>query len=121
MKNFKTISAWLIGIGFIVAGSMHFFIPEFYLRIIPPALPAHELINIVSGVAEIILGILMFIPRFRVFAAWALIALLIAVFPANIYMALEAGKSIDASPVVAYIRLPFQFLFIWWVFQQTKK
>lgn len=83
-------------------------------------LPAHELLNYVSGAAEIILGALLFIPQTKVVAAWGLIILLIAVYPANIYMAMEAGKSIDISPVVAYIRLPFQFLFIWFVYRETK-
>ncbi len=116
----KKYGAYIIGIGFMLAGANHFFNPEFYLRIIPPVLPEHELINYISGVAEIVLGILMLISKTRKLAAWGLILLLIAVFPANIYMAMEAGKSIDVSPVVAYIRLPFQFLFIWLVYLQTK-
>jgi uncharacterized membrane protein len=86
----------------------------------PPVLPEHELLNYASGVAEIIFGVMLFIPQTKVIAAWGLIILLIAVFPANIYMAMEAGKSIDVSPIVAYIRLPFQFLFIWLVYKQTK-
>ncbi len=93
---------------------------EFYLRMMPPVLPAHELLNVVSGIAEMVLGLLMFFSKTRVTAAWGLIILLIAVYPANIYMAMEAGKSIDVSPVAAYIRLPFQFLFIAWVYWHTK-
>jgi uncharacterized membrane protein len=116
----KNISAYVIGVGFILAGANHFINPEFYLRMMPPMLPAHELMNYASGAAEIILGVLLFIPQTKVIAAWGLIILLIAVYPANIYMAMEAGKSIDISPVVAYIRLPFQFLFIWLVYRETK-
>ncbi len=116
----KNISAYIIGVAFILAGANHFINPEFYLRMMPPVLPAHELLNYVSGIVEIILGALLFIPKTKVVAAWGLIVLLIAVFPANIYMAMEAGKSIDISPVVAYIRLPFQFLFIWLVYRETK-
>ncbi len=116
----KNISAYIIGVAFILAGANHFFNPDFYMRMMPPVLPAHELLNSLSGIAEIILGIMMLIPKTKIIAAWGLIILLIAVYPANIYMAMEAGKSIDVSPVVAYIRLPFQFLFIWWVYKQTK-
>lgn len=116
----KNISTYIIGVAFILAGANHFINPEFYLRMMPPMLPAHELLNYASGAAEIILGALLFIPKTKVAAAWGLIILLIAVYPANIYMAIEAGKSIDISPVVAYIRLPFQFLFIWLVYRETK-
>ena len=121
MKKNKNSSAYIIGVAFILAGINHFINSEFYLRMMPPLLPAHELLNSLSGIAEIVLGALMLIKTTRVAAAWGLIALLIAVYPANIYMAMEAGKSIDVSPIVAYIRLPFQFLFIWWVYGQTKK
>lgn len=116
----KNISAYIIGVAFILAGANHFINTEFYLRMMPPMLPAHELLNYASGAAEIIMGALLFIPKTKVVAAWGLIILLIAVYPANIYMAMEAGKSIDISPVVAYIRLPFQFLFIWLVYRETK-
>ncbi|MGE0638266.1 MAG: MauE/DoxX family redox-associated membrane protein [Bacteroidia bacterium] len=116
----KNISTYIIGVAFILAGVNHFINPEFYLRMMPPVLPEHELLNYVSGIAEIILGAMLFIPKIKVVAAWGLIILLIAVFPANIYMAMEAGKSIDVSPIIAYIRLPFQFLFIWLVYKQTK-
>jgi uncharacterized membrane protein len=116
----KNISTYIIGVAFILAGVNHFINPEFYLRMMPPMLPAHELLNYASGTAEIILGTLLFIPQTKVVAAWGLIILLIAVYPANIYMAMEVGKSIDISPVVAYIRLPFQFLFIWLVYRETK-
>lgn len=116
----KNISSYIIGTAFIIAGVNHFINPEFYLRMMPPILPAHELLNYVSGVAEIILGVLLFIRKTKVVAAWGLIILLIAVYPANIYMAMEAGKSIDISPIIAYIRLPFQFLFIWLVYRETK-
>lgn len=115
------ISPYLIGVAFILAGVNHFLNPEFYLVMMPPILPAHELLNVASGALEVGLGVLLCIGKTRVFAAWSLILLLIAVYPANIYMAMEAGKSIDVEPWIAYIRLPFQFLFIWWVYLQTKK
>jgi len=121
MKNMKKISAIIIGTVFILAGINHFYMPEVYLTIMPPVLPAPELLNYLSGIAEIILGIMMLIPKTRVMAAWGLILLLIVVFPANIYMAMEAGKSIDVPVWIAYTRLPFQFLFIYWVYFQTRR
>lgn len=117
----KKFSPFIIGVVFIIAGLNHFLNPGFYLQMMPPVLPAHELLNNVSGAAEVFLGLLMCFKITRIAAAWGLILLLIAVYPANIYMAMEAGKSIDVSPVVAYIRLPFQFLFLWWVYGQTKE
>ena len=85
---------------------------------IPPIFPAHVAINIISGAAEILLGVLMLIPKTRKPAEWGLILLLIAVFPANIYIALEGGLNI-LSPTAAWVRLPFQFLFIAWVWWHT--
>lgn len=121
MKINRNTGALLIAIAFIAAGTNHFLNPEFYLQMMPPVLPAHELLVAVSGIAEIVLGILLLIPKTQIAAAWSLIILLIAVYPANIYMAMEAGKSIDISPMLAYIRLPFQFLFIYLVYLFTKK
>jgi len=104
---------------FILAGANHFINPGFYIRMIPPVLPYPFAINYISGVAEISLGGLMLIPKTRKLAAWGLILLLLAVFPANIYMALEGGLGI-ATPLVSWIRLPFQFLFIAWAYWHTK-
>ncbi|MCG3168041.1 MAG: hypothetical protein POELPBGB_03841 [Bacteroidia bacterium] len=116
----KNISTYLIGVAFILAGINHFINPAFYLRMMPPVLPAHELLNYASGVTEILLGVMLFIPQTKIIAARGLIILLIALYPANIYMAMEAGKSIAVLPIIAYIRLPFQFLFIWLVYRETK-
>ncbi|MEP6903308.1 MAG: MauE/DoxX family redox-associated membrane protein, partial [Actinomycetota bacterium] len=89
MKIIKLILQWIFGIAFILAGVNHFLNPNFYLRMMPPIFPAHLFLVYLSGVFEIALGILLLIPKFTHFAAWGLIALLIAVYPANIYMALN--------------------------------
>lgn len=101
------------------SGANHFLHPAFYIRMIPPLFPAHEALNIISGAAEMLLGLLMLIPKTRKLAAWGLILLLIAVFPANIYMAFQGGLGL-AGPIAAWVRLPFQFLFFAWVWWHTK-
>ena len=110
----KTVARILFGLFFIVAGIMHFVIPQFYVRIVPPILPFKAAIVAISGIAEIALGALLIIPRTIGIAAWGLVALLIAVYPANIYMALNADQFRDIAPsnTFHYIRLPLQFVMI---------
>jgi uncharacterized membrane protein len=112
----KTIARWLLALGFILAGWNHFRDPPFYMAIIPPWLPRPDLLNIISGAAEMAGGLGILIVSMRRTAAWGLIALLIAVFPANIYMVMNnlAGKGI--APWLLWTRLPFQLVFIAWVY-----
>jgi uncharacterized membrane protein len=81
---------------------------------IPPFLPFKSLINIVSGLAEIFLAVLLLFPQYRALAAWGVIVLLICVFPANIYM------HIRDQTTATLIRLPMQGLLIWWAHVYTK-
>ena len=74
-----------------------------------------------SGVFEILLGIFLVIPRFTRFAAWGIIALLIAVFPANIYLASHPELMPDVSPTFHLLRLPFQAIFIAWAWWFTRR
>lgn len=104
---------------YIVAGINHFVNAKFYLKIIPPYLPFHKWLNWISGVAEIVLGIMLFFPEYRSLAAWGIIALLIAVFPANIYHFTSKGKTLRAPMWVLALRLPMQFLFIYWAYLFT--
>lgn len=112
--TFKTMMRVVFGAFIIFAGIMHFTRPDFYIRITPPILPYKEAIVIVSGLAEIGLGIGLIVPHTRRIAAWGLVALLVAVYPANIYMALEAEQFRDVAPSNWFhlIRLPMQFLMI---------
>jgi uncharacterized membrane protein len=111
----KHIWQWVVGVAFVVAGMMHFILPDSYVSMIPAYLPAPLLLVQISGVAEILGGLGVLVPATRRFAAWGLIALLVAVFPANIQMALHGWQAHDVSAWVLWARLPFQFLFIWWV------
>ena len=108
--------AAITGALFIAAGAMHFIRPAMYEKIIPPQLGhAPELVAI-SGIAEIAGGLGLLIPRTRRAAALGLIVLLVAVWPANIFMALEAGRFAAVAPAwVLWARVPLQIVLIWWV------
>lgn len=113
----------LAAIFYTAAGVFHFLRPDFYLKLMPPYIPWHEAMVQVSGVFEILGGLGLLWPRTRRYAAWGLVALLIAVFPANLYMAtnpVEAGAAAMA-PAMRWGRLPFQALFIWWLLWCTKE
>ena len=97
MSRTKTILMWLMAANYCAAGFMHLLNPGFFVPLIPPGLPSPEWLNLLSGLAEIVLGVYLLEPRTRVFAAWGIIALLIAVFPANVYGALEYRFSSELS------------------------
>ena len=111
------ILRWLLGLLFIAAGANHFRDPDFYLPMMPPYLPWHTQLIAISGVAEILGGLGLLVPQTRHWAGYGLIALLIAVFPANLHMALNhiSPGGTHVEPWVLWARLPFQPLFIAWV------
>lgn len=121
MRIVKNIFRWILGILFILAGINHFRNPDFYLRIMPPYLPWHLFLVYLSGIFEILFGVLLLIPKTQKLAAWGLIALLLAVFPANIYMAMNTELFADINPLLIYLRLPLQFVVIAWAFWFTKE
>ena len=107
---------------YVFAGTLHFIETDSYLKIMPPWIPAHLAMVYISGAAEIAGGIGLLIPPLRRPAAWGLVALLVAVFPANLYMALN-NVQVTASPIPAVLlwaRLPLQALLIWWVLWATR-
>ena len=112
----RTYQPYLIGLIFIAAGALHFKNPQMYEAIVPPYFPAHHELVLASGFFETLGGIGVLLPRTRAAAGWGLIALLIAVFPANVYMALDTEKFGTLAPAWAlYARLPLQFVLMWWV------
>jgi uncharacterized membrane protein len=121
MRIVKIIFKWILGILFILAGINHFRDPDVYLRIMPPYLPWHLFLVYLSGVFEVGLGVLLLIPKTQKLAAWGLIALLVVVFPANIYMATNTELFPDINPTLIYIRLPLQFVIIVWAYWFTSK
>jgi len=104
---------------YIGAGITHFVRPRMYLAIMPPYLPAHQLLVDLSGVAEIVLGLGLLLPATRAWAAWGLMLLLIAVFPANVYMA-TADQFAPIPDWIRWGRLPLQGLLIWWAYRYTQ-
>ncbi|MGH7729397.1 MAG: DoxX family protein [Vulcanimicrobiaceae bacterium] len=112
----RTLSLALMSIGFIAAGALHFARPRTYEKIVPPYLPAPRALVYLSGAAEIAGGIGVLVPATRTAAGWGLVALMIAVFPANVYMAAEAERFARVAPPLAlYARLPLQAILIAWV------
>lgn len=119
MRYVKPVLLWLQGILYVAAGVNHFVRPAFYVKIMPPYLPWHLELVYLSGAAEIVLGVLLLIPKFRSLAAWGLIALLVAVFPANIHMAMHNELYPEIAPVLLWMRLPLQFLLMAWAYWFT--
>ena len=99
---------------YVTAGVLHFIIPRFYLRMMPPQIPAHRFCVYASGVAEVVLGGALLIEQARPWAAWGIIALLIAVFPANVYMFQQPEKFTDVPRWALAARLPAQAALIYW-------
>lgn len=117
----KAVFLYLMPAFYVLAGINHFVNPGFYERIIPPWLPYPSAINYASGSCEIIFGILLIPPATRKIAAWLIIILLIAVFPANVQMMLNYWHSKHPQFWITVARLPFQAGLIWWAWLYTKK
>ena len=120
MQIIKLILKYLLAAGFVLAGINHFINSQFYVRMMPPFLPAHLFLVYLSGVFQIALGILLTVRRFSPLAAWALIALLIAVFPANVFMARHPELFSEFSPAALYLRLPLQAVIIALIYWSTR-
>ena len=117
----KGISVYVMGIFYIIVGIKHFQDPSWFVQIVPPILPYKYELVYISGFFEVLLGILLMIPRFQSIAAKGLIALMICVYPANIYLAQTNGVALGISPLIAWGRLPFQFVFIGLAYWHLKK
>ena len=120
MKTFKRlfnlVSLLALALLFMGAGINHFLNADFYLKIMPPVLPWPRELVYISGIFEVIGGVGILIRRFRSLFGWGLIVLLIAVFPANIYMAINADQFPNFPVWAILLRVPFQFVFIAWVY-----
>lgn len=122
MERYRVALLYLLSLNLCSVGFAHLLFPDFFVSIIPAGLPNPEWLNVVSGLAEIVLGVFLLEPRTRPFAAWGTIALLIAVFPANVNMLIEnIGPDGPGTgyPLVNLIRLPFQLLFGAWAWMFT--
>ena len=118
----KTVFRWLLTVVMVGAGANHFINPAPYLAMMPEALPAHEALVYISGIAEICGGLGLIVPQTRKLAAWGLIALYIAIFPANLNMAinhLPLGTT-DLPTWALWGRLPLQLVVIAWAYWFTR-
>jgi uncharacterized membrane protein len=120
-KNNRPIGRYVCGLLYIAAGINHFLNSGFYMAIMPPYLPWHLALVYVSGVAESGLGFLLLFKQWARLAGWGLVALLIAVFPANIHMAMHTDLYPHIPPAVLWLRLPLQGLLIAWAYVYTRK
>lgn len=114
----KTIALFVLAAIFVTAGIFHFLKPEPFERIVPPFLPFPRALVYISGVAEIAGGLALLVPQLRFAAGIWLILLLIAVFPANLHMALAPERAgLGIAPIWLWLRLPGQLVLIaavWW-------
>jgi uncharacterized membrane protein len=117
--GYASAIAVVLAVFMIIAGVMHFLNEAFYLKLMPPYLPAHRELVYISGLFEIVLGALLLVPRFTRLAAWGIILLLIAVFPANIYI-YQHPDLLPAPAWLHLLRLPLQGLFIAWAWWHTR-
>ncbi|CAN5496202.1 DoxX family membrane protein [soil metagenome] len=109
----------LLGATFVALGSLHFLRPGAYEKIMPDYLPAQRELVLASGAAEIIGGGGVLLKRTRTIAGWWLIATLIAIFPANLHMALHPARYPAFAPALLWARLPLQAVLILWARRAT--
>jgi uncharacterized membrane protein len=119
MRILKLVMRYVFGLLFVLGGLYHFINPAFYLRMMPPGLPWHLFLVYLSGFFEVALGLLLLVPKYTRLAAWGLIALLAAVFPANVHMALNPQLFPDIAPAALWLRLPLQAVLMLWAYWFT--
>lgn len=121
-SHLRAAALLLLALAFVTAGVMHFVRAELFVAIMPPWIPWHLELVWLSGVFEILGGLGVLLPATRRVAGLGLVALLIAVYPANVHMALhpEAFVARGMSEASLWIRLPFQFVFMAWAWWATR-
>ena len=105
----------------LVMGVLHFVLPKPFMRIVPPMLGAPRFWTYASGVAELVSGGLLLSSRTRNLGGWAAAATIVAVYPANIWMAVDAGAPDDAEAIAAWVRLPFQVPLVVWALRIARR
>ena len=114
------IAVLIIALFFITGGIAHFVITDFFILAMPAYLNYHRELVLISGVFELLGAIGILLPRTRVLAGYGLIVLCIAVFPANINMAMHPEQFTNIKEIFLYIRLPVQLVFIWFIWWAIK-
>ncbi len=117
----KTVFLYIMAVVYLAAGIYHFVSPGFYKKIMPPYLPYHMELIYITGVCEILIALFLLPASTRTYAAWGLIVFLIAIFPANIQMAINFWQRKNPYLWIALLRLPLQLILIWWAYIYTKE
>jgi len=123
MTTPKRILLWVMAAFYVLAGLMHFRRPDYYMPMMPPYLPWHAALIFLSGAAEVVLGAALLVPSLRRSAAWGIILLLIAIFPANVHIALHNVPVFGAAAgagIWNWVRLPLQAVLILWAWWYTQ-
>lgn len=123
MSLLETAALWVLALAMISIGVLHFVQPKPFVRIVPKFLPAPLALVYISGFFEILGGVGLLVPATRAYAAWGLIALYVAVFPANVYMLTHNVSLNPKKPIprwALWLRLPFQLVFIAWAYWFTR-
>lgn len=120
MTRTKEVLKWVFGILFALAGANHFAHTDFYVGIMPPYLPWHTALVYVSGLCEMALGVMLLFRRSERLAAWGMIALIVAVTPANVQMAIHPELYPGYSPAALWVRLALQAVLIAWAYWFTR-
>lgn len=110
---------YLMGVIFVLAGMNHFRKPKMYERIMPPYIPAHNTMVLLSGIAEMILGFMLMTKNSQVIAAWAIIAMLIVFLPIHIYMLQNEKAAMKLPKWTLILRIPLQLGLIYWAYLYT--
>jgi uncharacterized membrane protein len=111
----------LLAVFFTAAGALHFLRPGMYEAIMPAYLPAHRELVLASGAAEIAGAVMVVFPRTRRLGGLWLAATLVAMFPANVNMALHPDRYASLGPILLWARLPLQGLLVWWALRTTRR
>jgi len=119
----KQISLWIQSAFYVFSGFLHFAKTDVYLPMMPPYLPWHRELVLLSGVAEAAGGLGLFFPATRKLAAWWLIATLMAIFPANVHIAVNNVPLFGApegAGIWNWVRLPLQIPLLLWAYWYTR-
>lgn len=120
MTRTKEVLKWVFGILFALAGANHFAHTDFYVGIMPPYLPWHTALVYVSGLCEMALGVMLLFRCSELLAAWGMMALIVAVTPANVQMAIHPELYPGYSPAALWVRLALQAVLIAWAYWFTR-
>lgn len=110
---------YLLGVILVAAGFNHFRVPKFYERIMPSYIPAHSSTVLLSGIVEMVLGLVLLNKDTQMYAAWGIIAMLILYLPIHVHMLQNEEASLKLPKWVLVLRIPLQFILIYWAYQYT--